>query len=331
MQQYNVLRILRGAGEKGLPTLEIAERMLERSPGITRLLERLEAKQLVRRKRCNEDRRQVLCHATAEALALLDAVDGPLEQAAARLLAPLDARRTAELVRSLDAIRGGSPAASQTLAAERSRRPDEGEEEAMNTRFAVLAAALLAASPALAADTYNFDKSHTTVAFQVRHIFTNMTGKFREFEGAIQIDRAKPSASSVEFTIQAASIDTNDAKRDEHLRTADFFDVANHPKLAFKSTSVRPAGKDTYQVTGDLTMRGVTKPVTLTVAYLGEGKDPWGNEKVGFDVTGTLNRKDFDIIWNKALDAGGYVVGDEVKVLIGVEANKAKAATASTK
>lgn len=201
----------------------------------------------------------------------------------------------------------------------------------MKTRFAVLAAGLLAASPALAADTYSFDKSHTTVAFQIRHIFTNMTGKFREFDGIIQIDKASPSASRVEFTIQAASVDTNDAKRDEHLRTADFFDVASHPKLSFKSTSVKPAGKDTYQVTGDLTMRGVTKAVTLTVAYLGEGKDPWGNEKLGFDVTGTLNRKEFGIVWNKALDAGGYLVGDEVKVLIGVEANKVKSATASAK
>ena len=201
----------------------------------------------------------------------------------------------------------------------------------MNTRYAVLAAALLAGSPALAADTYTFDKPHSTVMFQVRHIFTNLTGKFRDFEGTIQVDKANPSASSVDFTIQAASIDTNDAKRDEHLKTADFFDVSNNPKITFKSTSVKPAGKDVYQVTGDLTMHGVTKPVTLTVAFLGEGKDPWGNEKLGFDVTGTLNRKDFGINWNKTLDTGGVLVGDEVKVQIGVEANKAKPATAATK
>jgi polyisoprenoid-binding protein YceI len=201
----------------------------------------------------------------------------------------------------------------------------------MNTRFAVLASALLAASPALAADSYSFDKAHTTVLFQVRHIFTNVTGKFRDFEGTIQVDRVNPSASSVEFTIQAASIDTNEPKRDEHLRSADFFDVANNPKITFKSTSVKPAGKDAYQVTGDLTMHGVTKPVTLAVAYLGEGKDPWGNEKLGFDVTGTLNRKDFGINWNKALDNGGVLVGDEVKVQIGVEANKAKPAAAPAK
>lgn len=199
----------------------------------------------------------------------------------------------------------------------------------MKNTIAVLAVAAVAASPALAADHYTFDKPHTTVAFQVRHIFTNMTGKFREFEGTVQIDRANPSASKVDFVIQAASIDTNDAKRDEHLRAADFFDVATHPKITFRSTAVKPSGKDVYQVTGDLTMRGVTKPVTLTVAYLGEGKDPWGTEKLGFDVTGTLNRKDFGVSWNKALDAGGLLIGEEVKVLIGVEANKVKPAAAN--
>jgi polyisoprenoid-binding protein YceI len=199
----------------------------------------------------------------------------------------------------------------------------------MNTRYAVLAAAVLAASPALAADTYEFDKAHTTVAFQVRHIVTNMTGKFRDFEGRILVDKANPAASSVEFTIQAASIDTNEPKRDEHLRSADFFDAAANPKIAFKSTSIRATGKDVYAVTGNLTMRGVTRPVTLTVSYLGEGKDPWGNEKMGFEVAGVLNRKDFNIVWNKTLDTGGVLVGDEVKVQIGVEANKAKPATAS--
>jgi len=193
-------------------------------------------------------------------------------------------------------------------------------------RFAVLAAAVLAASPALAADSYSFDKAHTTVLFQVRHILTNVTGKFKDFDGTIQIDKANPAASAVDFTIQAASIDTNEPKRDEHLRSADFFDVANHPKLTFKSTSIKPAGKDSYQVTGELTMRGVTRPVTLDVAFLGEGKDPWGNDKMGFDVTGKLNRKDFDMNWNKALDNGGVLLADEVKVQIAVEANKVKPA-----
>jgi polyisoprenoid-binding protein YceI len=193
----------------------------------------------------------------------------------------------------------------------------------MKTRIAVVAAAL-AASPALAADTYQFDKSHTTVGFQVRHIFTMLGGKFQDYSGTILIDRARPERSSVEFTIQAGSIFTNDARRDEHLRSADFFDVREHPSITFKSTSVKAAGANVYEVTGDLTMRGVTKRITLPVTLLGEGKDPWGNEKVGFDVSTTLDRKDFGINWNKTLDQGGLLVGDEVKVQIAVEANKVK-------
>jgi len=198
----------------------------------------------------------------------------------------------------------------------------------MKTRIAALAAALAAASPALAAETFTFDKGHTTVGFQVRHIVTNVGGKFRDFSGTIQIDRAKPESSSVEFTIQAASVDTNEAKRDEHLRSADFFDVATHPTITFKSTSVKPTGKDTYAVTGNFTMRGVTKQITLPVTVLGEAKDPWGNEKIGFETGTTLNRKEYGINWSKTLDNGGLLVGDEVKVAIAVEANKAKAAAA---
>ena len=158
----------------------------------------------------------------------------------------------------------------------------------MKARLAVLAAALAVASPALAADTYQFDKSHTTVGFQVRHIVTNVGGKFQDFSGTIQVDRVKPESSSVEFTIQAASIDTNEPKRDEHLKSPDFFDVANQPTITFKSTSVKATGKDAYEVTGNLTMRGVTKPITLPVTFLGEGKDPWGNEKMGFELATTL-------------------------------------------
>ena len=192
------------------------------------------------------------------------------------------------------------------------------------TRFAALAAVLALAAPAFAAETYQFDKSHTTVGFQVRHIFTQLGGKFGDFAGTIQVDRAKPENSSVEFTIQAKSIDTNEPRRDEHLRSADFFDVANHPTITFKSTSLKANGKDAWLVTGDLSMRGVTKQVTLPVTLLGEGKDPWGNEKMGLETSLTLNRKDYGLVWNKALETGGMLVGEEVKVQIAVEANKAK-------
>ena len=193
-------------------------------------------------------------------------------------------------------------------------------------RGAAVGAALALASPAFAADTYQFDKAHTTVGFQIRHIFTMLGGRFQDFSGTIKVDRAKPETSAVEFTIQAASILTNDAKRDEHLKSHDFFDVAKHPTITFKSTSVKANGKDSFLVTGDLTMRGVTKPVTLPVTLLGEGKDPMGNEKMGLETAVTLNRKDFGLVWNKALETGGMLVGDEVKVQISVEANKVKQA-----
>jgi polyisoprenoid-binding protein YceI len=202
----------------------------------------------------------------------------------------------------------------------------------MKTRFAVLAAVMAVATPALAVDTYNFDKAHTTVGFQVRHIFTMVGGKFTDFSGVIHVDRAKPESSSVEFTIQAASIDTNEPRRDADLRSPNFFDVANNPTITFKSTSVKPSGSNLYDVSGDLTMRGVTKRVTLPVALLGEGKDPWGNEKMGFEIATSLDRTEYGISWNKTLDQGGVLVGNEVKVQISVEANKAKPpAAADTK
>jgi polyisoprenoid-binding protein YceI len=194
----------------------------------------------------------------------------------------------------------------------------------MNTRMAVLAAAMAVGSPALAAESYQLDKAHSTVGFQVRHIFTMVGGSFQDFSGTVRIDRARPEASSVEFTIQAASVFTNEAKRDEHLKSPDFFDTAKHPTISFKSTAVKPAGGNSYEVTGDLTMRGVTRQVTLPVTFLGEARDPWGNEKVGFEIATVLNRKDFGINWNKALDQGGVLVGDEVKVQISVQGNKVK-------
>jgi len=197
------------------------------------------------------------------------------------------------------------------------------------TRFAVLAGFLALAAPVHAADTYTFDKAHTNVGFQVRHIFTMVSGKFTDFAGTIQVDRAKPESSSVDFTIQATSIDTSEPHRDEHLRSADFFDVAKNPTITFKSTSLKANGKDAWLVTGDLTMHGVTKQIVLPVTLLGEGKDPFGNEKMGLETGLTINRKDYGLTWNKTLETGGVLVGDEVKIQIAIEANKAKPPAAS--
>jgi polyisoprenoid-binding protein YceI len=196
----------------------------------------------------------------------------------------------------------------------------------MKTKFLALAATAALATPALAAETFTVDKAHAAVLFQIRHFMTQVAGRFLEFEGSIQIDRAKPEASSVEFAIKATSIDTGEPRRDQHLRAADFFDVAKFATISFKSTSMRPAGKDSYQVTGAFTMHGVTKEITLPVTVLGEITDPWGNKRIGFETSTTLNRKDYGMSWNQALDQGGFVLGDDVKVSVNLEAIQQKPA-----
>ncbi len=195
--------------------------------------------------------------------------------------------------------------------------------------LSVLAALMLAAAPLFAAETYTVDKVHSNAQFTIRHLMSKVTGKFTDVEGAVEVDRAKPEASVVEFKIKTASIDTANKQRDDDLRSANFFDVASHPEITFKSTKVKPTGKDSYQVTGTLTMRGVAKEITLPVTVLGEMKDPWGNERIGFEVETTLNRKDYNILWNKTLDSGGYLLGDDVKVTIALEAIKKKEAAAA--
>jgi polyisoprenoid-binding protein YceI len=188
--------------------------------------------------------------------------------------------------------------------------------------FTVLASLAL---PALAAPlTYTIDPGHSEVSFQVRHLVSQVRGRFNEYQGTINMDPAKPEASSVEFRIKAASIDTSLPDRDKHLRGADFFDVEKYPEIVFKSSSVKATGKDTYAVTGTLSMRGVDKKVTLPVTFLGSARDPWGNEKAGFATETTLNRKDFGINWNAALDNGGVILGDDVKISINLETAKAK-------
>lgn len=190
------------------------------------------------------------------------------------------------------------------------------------TLFALglLACAALAA-PAVAA-TYTIDRAHSGVGFKVKHLMvSNVRGTFNDFAGTVVYDPADPQSWQVEATIQATSIDTGEPKRDEHLRTDAFFDVARFPTLAFKSTGVTAGADGTFLLTGDLTMHGVTKPVTLTLEVNGTVKDPWGNTKAGFTATGRLNRTDFGLTWNKALDAGGVLIGEEITLMLEVEAN----------
>jgi polyisoprenoid-binding protein YceI len=175
------------------------------------------------------------------------------------------------------------------------------------------------AAPALA-DTFTVDKAHSEAAFQVRHILTKVRGTFRDFSGTINFDKARPENSTVEFRIKATSIDTGNQKRDDHLRSPDFFDVATHPEIVFKSTKVVSKGNNKFEVTGDFTMHGVTKPLTLPVAFLGEQKFGKG-VKAGFETAVTINRKDFGLNWNRALESGGVLVGEEVEISINIEAD----------
>lgn len=186
--------------------------------------------------------------------------------------------------------------------------------------FAALGAVALAVT-AGAADTYTFDKAHSDVSFQIRHFLSKVRGRFTDFDGTIVADRARPEASSVEFMIKAASIDTDNENRDKDLRSANFFEVEKYPDITFKSTKVTPRGQDRYDVTGNLTMHGVTKEITLPVTFLGTVNTGRG-EKAGFETGITLNRKDFGIVWNRVLDTGGTTLGDDVIVSINVEANK---------
>jgi polyisoprenoid-binding protein YceI len=168
--------------------------------------------------------------------------------------------------------------------------------------------------------TYKIDKSHSEAIFQVRHLLTKVRGRFTDFEGAIEFNEANPEQSSVHFTVNAKSVDTAEPDRDTHLRSADFFDVENHQQLTFVSKAIVKRGNETYDVTGDLTIRGVTKEIVLPVAHLGKAKDPWGNDRLGFEAETTINRKDFGLAFNVALETGGFLVGDEVKVSLQVQA-----------
>jgi polyisoprenoid-binding protein YceI len=171
-----------------------------------------------------------------------------------------------------------------------------------------------------AAQTYAIDKMHSEVTFQVRHLLTKVRGRFTEFAGTVVLDPERPEQSSASLTIEASSVDTGTPDRDTHLRSDDFFGVGTHPTLTFTSSRVVKTGDDTYDVIGTLTIRGVAKEITMPATYLGTAKDPWGNVRAGFEASLTLNRKDFGLTWNAALETGGFLVGDEVRIDLSIQA-----------
>ncbi|HZG87711.1 YceI family protein [Paenibacillus sp.] len=175
----------------------------------------------------------------------------------------------------------------------------------------------------MALSKWALDPTHSGVDFTIKHMmFSKVRGSFKSFDAAIEADPSDLTTASISFSVDLASVNTNNDDRDNHLRSADFFDVENHPKLTFAATKIEKTGDGEYSVTGDLSLHGVTRSETFQVEFEGEGKDPWGNTKAGFHASGTLNRSDYGLTWNAALEAGGFLVGDEVKVEIEIQAVK---------
>jgi len=174
---------------------------------------------------------------------------------------------------------------------------------------------------------YTLDLAHTRIGFSARHVMVSkVRGQFNEFNGSLSLDAEQPANSKVELTIKAASIDTRNADRDAHLRSNDFFAMEEYPEITFRSTRVEQASENEYYVTGDLTIRGTTKPVTVNFQLNGSIVDPWGNFRVGFDGKTTINRKDWGVSFNAPLEAGGVMVSEKVDLEFEVEAVKVKPA-----
>ncbi len=168
----------------------------------------------------------------------------------------------------------------------------------------------------MATTKWSIDTAHSEIGFKVKHMmFTNVSGKFNSFEATIQNEDNNFETSKINFSADTTSVDTNNADRDSHLKSADFFDVDNFPKLSFVSTDVKKINEGEYKISGDLTIKDVTKSIVLDVEYSGLMTDPWGNTKIGLSLNGKINRKEFGLTWNSTLEAGGVLVGEEIKLV----------------
>jgi polyisoprenoid-binding protein YceI len=180
------------------------------------------------------------------------------------------------------------------------------------------------------ANGWNIDAAHSGISFSIRHmVISKVRGRFAKYMGKVELDESDLARSFVEATIDAASIDTGTPQRDDHLRSPDFFDVENFPELRFRSTRIEKLDDARYRLTGELTIRNVTQQIELDVEYGGRRTDPWGNERIGFIATGALDRKDFGLTWNQALEAGGVLVGSRVDIELEVQAVKTAAVQAA--
>ena len=182
----------------------------------------------------------------------------------------------------------------------------------------------------MALETWNLDTIHSSVGFTARHLMvTKVHGRFTKWSGTFEFDEQSPAASKVEVQIDAASVDTQQPQRDGHLRSADFLDVEKYPQLTFRSTKVEQGSEGELKVAGELTIHGVTRPVVLEVEYAGRVKDVWGGERAGFSARTTINRKDFGLTWNQAMEAGGLLVSDKIEIAIDLQAIRAQKAQAA--
>jgi polyisoprenoid-binding protein YceI len=179
-------------------------------------------------------------------------------------------------------------------------------------------------------NNWNLDTVHSGINFSVRHmVVSKVRGRFAKFSGQVALDESDLTRSTVEATIDASSIDTGTAQRDEHLKSADFFDIEHFPEIRFRGTGIEKVGPERYRLTGQLTIRDVSREIALDVEYGGRGKDPWGNERIGFTARGALDRRDFGLKWNQALETGGLLVSDRVELELELQAVKAAAAQAA--
>lgn len=177
----------------------------------------------------------------------------------------------------------------------------------------------------MANEQWDFDVAHSSINFSVRHLMVSkVRGQFTKWSGSLEFDEQEPTRARVDAQLDAASIDTKDAQRDAHLRSADFLDTERFPTISFKSTGIEKVGDARFSMKGELTIRGITKPVTLDVEYAGRAKDPWGGERVGFSARTSIDRKDFGLTWNQLLETGGVLVGEKVDIELEIEAIRRK-------
>lgn len=187
--------------------------------------------------------------------------------------------------------------------------------------LSALAVMLMASVAAAETETYIVDTDHSNVGFSVRHMFSNVTGRFNEFSGFIGVNTQAEKITAAKMVINTASVDTRHEKRDKHLQDEDFFNAPKFPTMSFAGMTFKGSGEK-IKITGDLTLLGVTKPVTFKAKFLGAGSDPWGNVRAGFFATAVINRKDFGMDFNKVLDTGGLLIGEEVTITLDIEAMK---------